>query len=301
MKRLIVLSIVLLSIRLLHAQKLDINLTRYPYALLTVSLKNGTQIDTVYNASLDDKGRAEVVIPEKHVGFRGMATLKCTETWFDFIVAGENFNLTCNEEYLHGNNVVFTGSPENESLQKWFFERQNRRQKIAQLEGIRWLYSENDTFLPLLEKEKEKLESNEQEFEAMLRKSSLYAAQFIRLYTFMDNQLTFLAAFDSTQMSRVRNYVRCELDINSLYTSGLWFNILNGLLPLYANHTPYHKDYVADMSLLLEHSNTTKIYSALAEDLLAICEATGWNDIKKSLTRRFFDDRRINLPTEKIN
>jgi hypothetical protein len=283
------------------AQRLGISLPANKGRSLVVTLKHGTQADTVYNARLDTAGYAEVIIPDQYRDYCGMANLKAGDyAAFDFIIAGEDFNLTCTDEYPHGGNVFFSGSPENESLQRWFFTQQKRREKIGLLSEVLRLYDKGDVFRPSLEKERALLEEQQRTFEGSLGKSPLYAARFMCYHNYVHNQIAGLLFADSLQMSQVRSYVRDSLDINGLFTSGLWFDTLNGLLALYDNGTPYHKDFITDMSILLERSATDRIYATLADNLFTICERMGWNDLEEQLAYYLVNSERIKTPKGRL-
>jgi predicted DCC family thiol-disulfide oxidoreductase YuxK len=302
MKRiLLACSLAFLSIAGMRSQHIALTLPAHKGKLLTVALKYGTQSDTVYNAALDNNGQATVTLPDKYKGYRGMATLKTGDyAVFDFIVAGEDFSLSCTEEYPHGGNVTFSGSPENESLQSWFMSQQKRREKLGLLGELLRSYDAADGFRPLLEKEQEQLQSQQSLFENELRRSPLYASQFIRYYNYLNGEVSGLLFADTLQMEQARAYVRDSLDINGLFTSGLWFGTLNDLLALYDNDTPYHKDFITDMSLLLKRAATDRVYSTLADNLFAICENTGWNDLEEQLAYFLINDGRIRNPEGRL-
>jgi hypothetical protein len=116
----------------------------------------------------------------------------------------------------------------------------------------------------------------------------------------MNNEVNGLLFADSLQRVQIRTYVRDSLDINGLFTSGLWFGTLNSLLALYDNGTPYHGDFINDMSLLLKRASTSRVYTTLSENLFAICESTGWNDLEEQLAYFLINDGRIGEPTGRL-
>jgi predicted DCC family thiol-disulfide oxidoreductase YuxK len=283
------------------AQQIEINLPAHKGQQLTVALKYGTRSDTIYHAALDDSGRAKIVLPKEHRGYRGMATMKTGEyAIFDFIVAGEDFALSCTEEYPHGANVTFSGSSENASLQSEFIAQHRRRVKLDLLDELLSNYDEADWFRPELTKEYRTLQSVQSLFERELRESPLYAAKFIRYYNFMNREVGNLLLSNPEQMAQVRTYVCDSLDVDGLFTSGLWFGTLNGLLALYDEGTPYHSDFIKDMSLLLKRASTDRIYAELAENLFAICESTGWGDLEEQLAYFLINDGRIGEPSGRL-
>jgi thiol-disulfide isomerase/thioredoxin len=264
-------------------------------------LKNGTHNDTVYFGQLDASGVAEVNIPERYSGYSGMGRIVVnSQAVFEFVVNGEDFSLACEEAYPHGDNVKFTGSPENTALQTWFGQQAVRREKLGVLGEMERVYSREDPFYPLLERERRELEKEQSDFEAMLEESPLYTARFMRFRNLMDARIIPLSFADSSQMASVRNYVLDSLDMEGLYTSGVWFEVVNGLLPIYDNGTPYHPLFAEDMSHLLSRIKSPEVYTGLASDLFSICEATGWNDLEERLVYFLTDDNRLQKKPQRL-
>jgi thiol-disulfide isomerase/thioredoxin len=268
---------------------------------LIMMLKNGTRNDTVYTGRLNASGEAGVDIPERFSGYAGMGRVVInSQAVFEFVVNGENFTLSCKEEYLNGGNVTFTGSPENTALQTWFRQQAFRREKLGVLNKMERIYSRDDAFYPLLQQECQALEKEQSDFEAMLEKNPLYTARFMRFHNLMDARIVPLPFADSLQMASMRQYVRDSLDMESLYTSGVWFEVLNGLLPIYDNGVPYHQRFVDDMSHLLSNIQSPEVYTGLASDLFSICESTGWNDLEEELVCFLMNDNRLQQKPERL-
>ena len=294
------LYILLLPV-MLSAQTITFDFSYHKEKPLTVTLNNGTASDTVFSGKTGNTGTARVTIGQEYASYTGMASVNIGQSNFDFIaVPKENPLIRCSEQYVHGGNTTFEDSPENESLQSWFMSQAVRRQKIGLLSELERTYDKEDAFFPLLEKEKSKLQGDQSAFEKELKASPLYAARFIRYHNFLNGEVGRLVFGDSLQQASVRRFVRDSLDINGLFTSGLWFPTLNGLLALYDNDTPYHKDFITDMTLLLERAESDRIYTTLAENLFAICESTGWNDLEEQLAYYLINSGRIENPTGKL-
>lgn len=300
MKLHILTLLVLLSTLTMSAQNINIQLASYPNKELTVSLKYGMTNDTIWLGMTDNKGIAKAVIPDEYASYQGMATLSIEQSSLDFIVAsGENPLIICNDEYLHGGNLIFEHSPENQSLQSWFFAQAIRKQKLGLLSELEKMYKPTDMFYNYTAMEKELLSKQQSLFLDTLANSKLYAARFIGLRNLLSERIAPLVVADSLQMLSMRTFVKDSLDINSLYTSGMWFNAINGLLAIYGNDSPFHKEFVNDMAVLLKRCDD-KIYTTLAENLFSICESTGWNDLEEQLAYFLINDGRIEKPTGKL-
>lgn len=285
----------------ISAQTISFDFGFYPNKEITVCLKKGIVCDTIYTGTLDEKGTAEVLLPEKELGYKGMAAVRVGDRQLDFIAApGESPSIRCSQQYPHGGNTIFENSPENQSLQQYYTSQASRLQKIALLTVTERAYDKTDAFVPLLQNEKRQLLDAQSAFEKELSESPLYASRFIRLHNFLSMDVAALAYADSSQMISARRHVQDSLDINNLFTSGLWFATLNGLLALYDKGTPYHEYFVSDMILLLERADSDTIYTTLAENLFAICESMSWNDLEEQLAYHLIDKGRISHPTGKL-
>ena len=296
-----VFALLFLCVTGLSAQSVSLDLPAHSGRKVVLSLKNGTRNDTIFSGNLDDKGQVRIAIPDAYREYKGMAALIPAHpgAYFEFIVAGENMKIHCEEEYPHGGNVTFENSPENEALQQWFTAQTIRQQKIGLIGELERLYGKDNAFFPLIEKEKYLLEGVQVTFERELEESPLYAARFIELHNFLNRDIAPLVFADPAKMASVRKYITDSLDVQSLYTSGLWFDVLNGSLVLYDIKAPYHYEFVRDMAKLLNRSDD-KIYGTLAENLFAICESTGWNDLEEQLAYFLINDGRIKEPTGKL-
>ncbi len=302
MKQIILLLPLIICCSGLSAQNITLNLPAHSGRKVSLCLKTGTKNDTIFNGLLDNKGKAIIRVPAQYKDYRGMASLRpdLPGAYFEFIVAGEDMVLGCKEEYPHGGNVVFGNSPENEALQSRFIDQARRRQKIRLLSEVLTHYDKDDRLYPVLDREIVQLEATQASFEKQLVESPLYASEFIRLHNFVNVKVAALPFADSLQMEQVRTYVRDSLDINGLYTSGLWFATLNGLLALYDNGMPHHGNFTGDMSLLLQKAGPQQVYNTLSENLFAICESMGWNDLEEQLASFLINDGRIRKPAGKL-
>ncbi|MFT4073759.1 MAG: thioredoxin family protein [Dysgonamonadaceae bacterium] len=301
MKRILYLLLTLCNFGMLCGQTLHLDLSAHPNREIVLSLKQGTYSDTLFNGISNEKGQVSVRLPETHRGYRGMAVLqpKVTGAYFEFIVAGEDMSLSCDDIYPHGGNVVFRNSPENEFLQSSFIAQAVRRQKIGLYSELERLYSGDDIQHTIIENEKKRLGQEQVAFECSLKNNPLYAARFLELHNFLNNKVATLFAADSLQRESVRRFVADSLDMHRLYTSGMWFNVLNGMLVLYSKDSPRHSDFVTDMAKVLARCNE-KVYLALVDNLFSICEATGWNDLEEQLAYFLMADGCIKNPTGKL-
>lgn len=300
MKQTYLFLALLLSVSL-HGQNIQFDFPALSGKALSLSLKNGIQRDTIFTSKLDAQGKANAVIPAAFKGYMGMASLMVEDALaIDFIVNNENLNIGIAQEPTQGNNIVFKNSPENTALQTNFVGQAIRQQKLQSLSGLQPLYAPTDQMSGYIQTELESLVAQQIDFEKELKTSPLYAFKFIGYYNFAKREVASVLSADSLQNAQVRAFVRDSLDINGLYSSGLWFDTLNGLLALYAAESPYHNEYINDMSRLLGRCQSDKVYMTLAENLFSICESSGWNDLEEQLAYFLINDGRLKNPQGKL-
>lgn len=265
---------------------------------LLLALNNGVRSDTIVKTSLDKDGKAFIAIPAPYTEYKGMATLKIgNNIQFVFIVAGEDMSISCHEEYPNGNNIVFSNSPENDALLKWFEEEQVRKQQIYLLSELVQLYDKSESFANILQKEQLELEKSQKEFYTMLETNSLYAAKFLILYNFMTNDVESLAVSDSQTKAKIRQTIIENLDLDNLYSSGLWFQVIKGILELYTKESPFRSDFIKDMSYPMRQTLSDVVYTTFADNLFSICEEYGWvSEEEEDLASLLVKDKRIEHP-----
>lgn len=277
------------------AQSVSFDMPKNAGIKTIVFLKYGIKNDTIFSGTPDKKGQLTIRLPKDYKGIAAIVTER-VGAYYEFAVAGEDMTLHCNNEYLYTGVVTFENSPENDSLNAWFSKQAMRQRKIALTSEMLKIYGKDNALYPLLEKELAVSETEQSVFEKELSESKMYAARFIELRNFLNKNVMSLLHADSAQMASTRAYVRDTLDVNVLYTSGMWFDVLNGLLDLYNTNTPYHDAYIDDMSLLLERAVSEQTYATLAENLFAICESMGWQNLEEQLAYRLINGRHIDNP-----
>jgi hypothetical protein len=291
----------LLNVRVGETQTLTFHFESHAKKSCLLTLKKGIVRDTVARGTTDEKGQATFVLPARYSSHTGMATLEISNgILIDFIVSGkENPVIRGRDSIVRGGLLTFEDSPENTALQQWFATFVLQQQKTEMLGNIAPLYHQDTPFAPAIEAERKRLLEEQHSFAATLGQSPLYAARFME-YHILSHEIARLPFATSAQKEHVRQYVRDTLDIDRLYFSGAWFEILNGLISLYEVGDSFHREYFADMSRLLDRAKSDEIHLTLAENLFAICESMGWNDMEEQLATYLMNDPRIKAPTNQL-
>lgn len=127
---------------------------------------------------------------------------------------------------------------------------------------------------------------------------SLYASQFMELVNYnqaLDKVLSQRVS-DLTEKANVRNYALKDLDFESLYTSMLWFNIIDGLIRLYEDQQTIGKNMVE----ILKKIHSQEVFIHLTENLITITEQYGWDDAFDIIIPYVESSGRIKTPQGKI-
>lgn len=166
-------------------------------------------------------------------------------------------------------NIQFIVNKENFSIQ-------SRQAKIQ------FLYSKENQYMNQLAAE------NKQEI-----KGASYAPIYhdILLYT---QRLQRLQQNQSvTEIPALRTYLSHKLDMDALYTSGLWNLTISGTFGLYPDKQAFGQDMVAAM----KRTRTQEAFNALADDLITICEQFGWLTAEDTILAYLASSKRLTNPS----
>lgn len=294
----LLLSLVVLQTK---AQTINLDFPANAGIKTVVMLRQGIKTDTIFHDFLDAQGKAKIVVPTAYGNYRGLAYVVPNRpgAGYEFIVAEKNVTLHCDGIYPYAETVTFEHSPENEAMDSWYREQSMRQQKQGLLSELLQLYSAKEKLHTSLMDEKTALEREQVNFEQEIQQSKLYAAQLLGFHNFVQQRIAPLAVADSLQMAQTRQYLTDSIDVETLYSSGQWFAVINGATVLYDKGASYQHEFVNDMSKLLLRASD-KVYATLADNLFSICEANGWEEQEQELARFLIDDGRIKHPTGKL-
>ncbi|MDR1592191.1 MAG: redoxin domain-containing protein [Prevotellaceae bacterium] len=271
--------------------------SRYADQSVVLTLKKGMRADTVFSGVFNSKGSVKITLPKTYDSYRGVAALKAGKQGeFEFLLAGENLTLRCSETQVNNNNVVFVNSVENTALQNWLTGQQRRREKLKALAETLKVYTEDEPMFQTLKSEQQSIEKEQSNVDATLDQSQLYAAKYIRLYNFLNDDVGNILRTDDTGRAAIRQKMLKELDLDNLYTSGLWFRTINGLLALYVKESPYHVYFIPDMWETMYRTQSEKVYTAFAENIVEICETLSWTGHSYEFAQLLSNDNRITEP-----
>lgn len=146
-------------------------------------------------------------------------------------------------------------------------------------------------------RENEYLYSVIQEGARPAQDTTLYASSFIGLVRYMQ-KLNRLASQGGSLMEKAnaRLYALNQLDMDKLYTSGIWYNVVDGLTKLTADQQLMAEDMVR----LMKRIKSQEVFEHLANNLILITEQYGWDDAFDVIVPYIEESGRIAVPQGRI-
>lgn len=128
--------------------------------------------------------------------------------------------------------------------------------------------------------------------------TTLYASRFVDLlqYTKQLNNIINQNRASLQEIANARIYGVDKLDVESLYTSGLWFFVIDGLVRL----TNDQEQMAADMVKILTRVKSQEVFLALSENLITITSQFGWDDAFDTIVTYIQESGRIPVPQGNI-
>lgn len=126
---------------------------------------------------------------------------------------------------------------------------------------------------------------------------SMYAPRYIDLLTFTQ-QLNAVVSNGGNLMARtnVRVYAMDKLDMESLYTSGLWHIVVDRLVRL----SPDQEAMGRDMVNVFKRVKSQEVFECLTDNVITIMNQYGWDDAFDVIVPYIVDSKRIPTPQGKV-
>lgn len=127
--------------------------------------------------------------------------------------------------------------------------------------------------------------------------TTLYAFHFIELIRYMQhlNKLTTQGG-SLMDKANARFYALNQLNVEQLYTSSIWYNIIDGLTKLTAD-----QELMAEgMVRLMKRIKSQAVFEHLANNLIVITEQYGWDDAFDIIVPYLEESQRITVPQGRI-
>ncbi len=121
----------------------------------------------------------------------------------------------------------------------------------------------------------------------------LYASHFVDLIRYMQQLNTVInQRVNLMDKANARSYALDKLDMECLYTSGIWYNVVDGLTKL----MPDQQSFGNDMVHILKRIKSKEVFEHLADNLVVITEQYGWDDAFEIIVPYIQQSQRIEVP-----
>ena len=266
-----------ISIQIVQAQQIDITLPHFAGKEFSFSLPQGLRSDTIVRSILDKDGKATIVIPERYRNYRGMGHFRMVNGGgLDLVVAGESFSVNCMEEQPSINNVHIMNSSENTFVTEQFRKSNELKQKKQLSDAAVLVYTKATLFGRQAIKEQQRLRWQIAKQDSLLQHSTLYAARFLRLQQYLDDVAN---AYRKTpeEIEVLRQYGVKSLDMEALFTSGLWYHVLDYWTAMYRDYVKEDNAFPEDVVAIMKRIKNQKVFEEFSDDIASICEQNKWN------------------------
>jgi peroxiredoxin len=294
MRKLIAVIIGMVFTATLSAQTIEFYFPYFGGNEYSFNLFKGTKSDTIQSGVIPESGRLTFTLPEQDKDYVGIIHIGLGQGGQNFVLNKENFSVTATKPNPTENDIVFTGSVENNFLRAQFKQQQTLFGKVDVVYRGLAAYADDNDLLPVFDKEFSHLNelyvTNQQE----LTNSKLYAARYIQLVQFLNGLASHLYApsEEAAKAQDLIRYVNDELRMDELYTSGLWNPIISSMFELFANKA----DFGTAMVNNLKRVQSQEVFEILSNDLLTICEQFGWMDAEDIILPYLVSSGRIHNP-----
>ena len=183
--------------------------------------------DTVLSGVIPPDGRVLLRIPPARQGYTGMARWMLREGGgIDMVINNENFSVECLSDQPNDDNIIYTGSAEND-----FLRRNHREQEalLLQYESIRMLeraYAPGHPLYAAAQTEKIELERRWAAHRAGLAASPLYAARFREIVDLTRGIGSRLEQAEPEKAAEIDDYLSRRMPWPALYTSYHWSGVI---------------------------------------------------------------------------
>ena len=300
MKRLLLILPITAIVCAVSAQTISLHFPYFKGAEYDFSLFQGVVTDTVQQGVIGNDGKLTLTIPEKYKGYKGMAqwTLR-SGGGLSFVVNGSDFSISCTEQAPNENNIIYKGNPDSDFNNRHQLAQRQLFGKIEVMRAAQGIY-QTDTksnIYRAVEDEMKVLKESFSLFQSETKESPLYAAHYQRINDFTKYfPLYSLSDTEAEHKAEMQRFVAEELNMESLYTSGLWKDAIQIAAGLYENGDGLMPVMIGK----LQQTTSMKVFGQLADALVTISEQYGWNEQEEQLAYFLVNDGRITNPVGKL-
>lgn len=275
----------------LTAQTIDFDLPQLANQEYTIHVFKGTATDTIARGYFDSSGKIHFVMPEQYKDYVGMAHISFGQGGQNVALNKESFSVAFSPLF---NDIIYSGSAENDFLKKQFKIQQPLFAKQEVITRGQAVYADDPALLPVFQKEFARLNEQYTTRQKEITAQKLYAAQYLQFIEFLNGLGSRLYApyEEAAKVADLDSVFRTQLDIDYLYTSGLWNHVISTTFKLY----PSPKMFGEAMVAKLKKIRSQAVFNALTNDLVTICEQYGWTEAENVIFPYLVESERLEDP-----
>lgn len=226
-------------------------------------LMRGEVQDTILSGVIPADGVVDLQLPVNRVGYQGMSRwLLRGGGGLDMVVNGENFQVTCLSDQPNEENIIYTGSPENDFLRQNYKEQEQLMNKYAAVQMLTRAYPPLHPLHQTALEEQLRLEADWVTFRIKLSASPLYAARFREIVDLTRGIWGRLNQSESERGQVVAEFLNNSLSWQALYTSNHWSEVIYNWSQLYCDFIKDDEKLIASARQILNSLHDAEIYTS---------------------------------------
>jgi hypothetical protein len=258
-----------------------------------IYLNKGTQNDTVQKGSIAADGHFTFVLSEKDRDYTGMVNWSLPQMKQSFILNNENISIKVTNASRNENDFVLENSRENDFWFKQINDFKGLFQKADAIYRVKETFPRGNALHQTAETELIPLNLTYQTKRNELINSPLYAARYMETFNFLNGFVSDLTISGQEKQDAAIQFINDRLDMDMLYTSGLWNYTISSAFELFPDKALFGQAMVKN----LQRVRSQKVFDALAQDLITICEQFAWLDAEEVIVSYLVSSGRVENAT----
>jgi len=202
------------------------------------------------------------------------------------IYVGKDFSVECLSEKPNDQNIIYTDNPENDFLKAQHNRQRTILDKMGAVNHLLQVYQPSDVlYAPALEEQKNLRQQFEQVQEAR-RKSALYAARFGEIVDFTRGIADRIYDNPSDHRQYFNNFVTRTLNLQDLYTSGHWKQVLHSWLMMNIRSEDGDENFGNRLNTVLSRIKQDKILGGFVQTAVPFLVQKGKDDLLPAIAER---------------
>ncbi|MDR1918949.1 MAG: thioredoxin family protein [Tannerellaceae bacterium] len=253
----------------------------------------GSRSDSLVLA-LDGRGVGKTRLP---AAYRGFIRVEAPGAGLVECIGGEPLlKIESREAVLDREHVSFPGSRENSFFFRIFDEKSLNTNRHLWLQFGMELYEPQSELYQLLEREGRRNEEEAAAIDSAIREAGLYASKLMDFIAYIkDLSEAQETTQDAQALAQLREYFHTKIDWEALYTSGPFWDAVNGSYAGLFDQSLYVEDVLPLFKQMQE-----PLRSALLETTYENCERMGWESAKDRILT-YIAENKIEIDAHNAN